>query len=217
MIPGVIALAALTGPLPKLGVVVAAGLVAMTLLVDSKRARASAMLGALVLAPVLLLADIWHSPQLRTVHRHPLLGLVAALLALAVVAAIAIAISKRPTLIAPLVVLAVPFRVPIQAGGSTSNLLVPLYVVVAAGALAFIVPALREDERPAPPPLPRPSRRDEAARAREAAPKQPRAACRRGSSGCSRCTWCCTRCRRCTRPTSRRRYSRWCSSTCRSR
>ncbi|HEY1509687.1 MAG TPA: O-antigen ligase family protein [Solirubrobacteraceae bacterium] len=177
MIPSVIALAALTGPLPKLGVVVAAGLVAMTLLVESKRARASAMLGALMLAPVLLLADIWHSPQLRTVHRHPLFGLVAALLALAVVVAIAIAISKRPTLIAPLVVLAVPFRVPIQAGGSTSNLLVPLYVVVAAGALAFIVPALREDEGPAAAPLPRPSRRDEAARAREAAaaPSKPRA------------------------------------------
>src|ERR1700744_4073879 len=102
MMPSVIALAALTGPLPKLGVVAAAGLVAMTLLIGSKRASASAMLGALVLAPVLLLADIWHSPQLRTVHRHPLLGLVAALLALVVVAAIAVAIARRPRLLAPL-------------------------------------------------------------------------------------------------------------------
>jgi O-antigen ligase len=118
------------------------------------------MFGALVLAPVLLLADIWHSPQLRTVHRHPLFGLVVGLLALAVVAAIAVVIARRPRLLAPLVVLAVPFRVPIQAGGTTSNLLVPLYVVVAAGALAFIVPALREDEASPPAPLPPPSRRD---------------------------------------------------------
>ncbi len=38
--------------------------------------------------------------------------------------------------------LALPFRVPISTGGNTSNLLVPLYFVVAAGALAWLVPAL---------------------------------------------------------------------------
>ena len=41
--------------------------------------------------------------------------------------------------------LALPFRIPIQSGGSTSNLLVPLYLVVAVGALAWIVPVLRDD------------------------------------------------------------------------
>src|SRR5262249_6606942 len=51
---------------------------------------------------------------------------------------------RRP-LFAWLAVAALPFRVPIQAGGATSNLLVPLYLVVAAGALAVIVPALRSD------------------------------------------------------------------------
>jgi putative inorganic carbon (hco3(-)) transporter len=167
MIPGVTAFAALSGPLPKLGVVVAAALVAVALLAGNERVKASAMLGALVLAPILLLADIWHSPQLRTIHRHPLYGLVAALLAVAVVAAIAVAIARRPRLLAPLIVLAVPFRVPIQAGGTTSNLLVPLYVIVAAGALAFIVPALRADELAPAPPLPRPSRRDRDGQATE--------------------------------------------------
>jgi hypothetical protein len=58
MIPGVTAFAALSGPLPKLGVVVAAGLVALTLLAGNDRLKAGAMLGALALAPVLLLADI---------------------------------------------------------------------------------------------------------------------------------------------------------------
>ena len=37
---------------------------------------------------------------------------------------------------------ALPFRVPVQAGGSTANLLVPLYVVIGAGALAWLVPRL---------------------------------------------------------------------------
>ena len=64
---------ALTGPLPKLGVVAVALLAAVVIARTATRAsRRVAMLGALVLAPVLLLADIWHSPQLGVVHRHPL-------------------------------------------------------------------------------------------------------------------------------------------------
>ena len=135
--------AALTGPLPKLGVVVVALFAAGTLLLHDRRKRALAMLGALVLSPVLLLSDIWDSPQLRLVHRHPLVALVGAVIAIAVLAAVARVIARHPSLLAPLAVLALPFRVPIQAGGTTSNLLVPLYLVVAAGALAWIVPALR--------------------------------------------------------------------------
>lgn len=142
-----ISLAALTGPLPKLGVVVLAGLVAATLLSPSARSRAAMMLGALVLAPLLLLADIWRSPQLGSVHRHPLPAALAALVALAVLAGLAWQIRRRPWLLGPLVVVALPFRIPIQAGGTTSNLLVPLYLVVAAGSLAFVVPALRHEDR----------------------------------------------------------------------
>ena len=46
---------------------------------------------------------------------------------------------------------ALPFRVPIEAGGETANLLVPLYLVIAAGALAWAVPraARRRGVRPA--------------------------------------------------------------------
>jgi putative inorganic carbon (HCO3(-)) transporter len=139
----VLALATLTGPLPKLGVVALALLVGVVLLAPSRRTAAAAMLGALVLAPVLLLADIWHSPQLSTVHHHPLIAVVAAALALVVLAGLATVIARRPAVLGMLIVVTLPFRIPIQAGGSASNLLVPLYVVVAAGALAFVVPALR--------------------------------------------------------------------------
>ncbi len=136
-------LATLTGPLPKLGVVLVAGVAAWVLLASSQRTRAVAMLVALVLAPVLLLADIWHSPQLHIVHRHPLLAAAGAVAGLAAVAALAAVIWRRPALLALVAVIALPFRVPISAGGTTSNLLVPLYLVVAAGSLAFIVRALR--------------------------------------------------------------------------
>ncbi len=143
-----IALAALTGPLPKLGVVVAAGLAALVLLVRERRSLALAMAGALVLAPVLLLSDIWNSAQLGVVHRHPLVALAGAVVALAGLAAAASVIARRPTLLGPLAVLALPFRVPIQAGGRPSNLLVPAYLVVAAGALAWIGAALRPAGEP---------------------------------------------------------------------
>ncbi len=142
--------AALTGPLPKAGVVLVAVLAAGALLSRDARTRAGAILGALVVAPVLLLADIWHSPQLRLVHRHPLLALVGALIALALVGALAALIVRRPALVAPLAVIALPFRVPIQAGGSTSNLLVPLYLVVAAGSLALVYTLVRGEDTNAP-------------------------------------------------------------------
>lgn len=125
---------------------VAIGVVAAwILLARNERSQALAMLAALVLAPILLLADIWHSPQLHVVHHHSLFAVVGAAFALAVVGAVASAIHRKPPLFAWLAVAALPFRIPIQAGGTTSNLLVPLYLVVAAGALAVIVPALRSD------------------------------------------------------------------------
>jgi O-antigen ligase len=154
----VIAFAALTGPLPKAGVVVVALLAAVVLLGRQglgPRPRALAMLGALVLSPVLLLTDIWNSPQLNIVHRHPLeavVGAVVVVVALVVVAAVFV---RRPWLVAPLAVFALPFRVPIATGGTsangsaTANLLVPLYFVVAAASLAWIYTGLR-DRPPSP-------------------------------------------------------------------
>ncbi len=145
MIVAVIAPATVSGPLPKLGVVALALLVAAVLLAREPRARALATAGALVLAPVLLLAEIWNSSQLATVHRHPFYGAVGAVIAIVLLFALARLVAPRRQIIAPLAVLALPFRIPIQSGGRTSNLLVPLYLVVAVGALAWIVPVLRDD------------------------------------------------------------------------
>src|SRR5947209_5780907 len=112
------------------------------------RIQALAMLGAVLLAPALLLADIWHSPQLSIVHRHPLVAAVGAVVALVALGGAAFVLGRRPALLAGAVLIALPFRIPIQAGGTTSNLLVPLYFVVAAGSLAFIVTGLRSRSSP---------------------------------------------------------------------
>jgi putative inorganic carbon (HCO3(-)) transporter len=150
MIPAVLALATLSGPLPKLGVIVVAALAAAMLLIPGRRRRALAMAGALVLSPVLLLSAIWNSPQLSVIHRHPLYVAIFAVVAVAVLCAAAWKLAPRFYLVAPLAVLALPFRVPIQAGGAARNLLVPLYLVVAVGALAWLVPALRDGGRGGP-------------------------------------------------------------------
>jgi putative inorganic carbon (HCO3(-)) transporter len=138
----VLTIAALSGPLPKLGVIAAALLAGWVILATDHQQRAWAMLGALVLAPVLLLADIWSSPQLRIVHRHPLEAVVAAAAIVVVLVFVAAVLVRQPGWLAPLAMLALPFRVPISISGTTSNLLVPLYFVVAAGSLAWIFPRL---------------------------------------------------------------------------
>ncbi len=137
------AFAVLTGPLPKAGVVIVAALAAAALLVQDPRGRARAIAGAIVLAPVLLVAEIWNSPQLGFVHRHPLFALVGAVIAVGFVVALAIVMTRRPAVLPVLAVAALPFRVPIATTDTTANLLVPLYLVVAAGALSLIWQALR--------------------------------------------------------------------------
>ena len=56
---------------------------------------------------------------------------------------LAVLFDRRPAWLPVAAVGALPFRIPIASGGSTANLLVPLYLVVAAGALAYAVPRLR--------------------------------------------------------------------------
>lgn len=137
-----LSIAVLAGPWPRIGVVAAALFAACAILARTDEQRAWSMLGALVLAPALLLDDVWHSPQLSSLHRHPLESAVGAAVALAVLAVAAYGVHRKPWVVAPLTALTVPFRIPISSGGSTNNLLVPLYFVIAASALAWLVPVL---------------------------------------------------------------------------
>ncbi len=141
----------------KLGVVAVALLAAVAVLARtprvSERARAAAMLGALVLTPVLLVVDIWHTSQLTHLRNQPAKAAAAVVLGLAVVAALAVLIHRRPRAFPLLAVLALPFRLPISTGGSASNLLIPLYLVVGAGALAYAVPRISGVHLPSPPPV----------------------------------------------------------------
>ena len=134
--------------LGRVGLIAAALLAAAAVLSDRPRLRAAAMTGALVLTPVLLIAEIYDTEQFRTLRDRPAFTAVAVAAALVAVAVLAVAMARRPFLLPLLAVAALPFRIPVEAGGQTANLLVPLYGVIAAGALAQM-PALFRDRRPA--------------------------------------------------------------------
>jgi O-antigen ligase len=108
------------------------------LLLPSARARAASALVALVLAPTLLLGELWHSSQIVSLRHHPALAGAGAVAGLAVVVALAAVLRRRPWILPLAAVFTLPFRVPFQSGGQTANLLVPLYVVVAGGVVALV-------------------------------------------------------------------------------
>jgi len=134
----------------RLGIVAATLLAAGALLAPSTRGRGWAALLALALTPVLLVANIWDSGPLLSLRDRPAVAAGVVVAGLAVVAVLAVVLRRWPTLLPLLVVAALPFRVPISAGGETANLLVPLYLVIAAGVLSWAVPRVRDEDDDAP-------------------------------------------------------------------
>jgi O-antigen ligase len=128
--------------------ILAALLAAGALVAPAPRARAAAMVGALVLAPIILGFHVAGSDQLQPVRDHPALAAAGGVLAAAAVAGLAVLFASRPGWLPVAAAATLPFRVPIASGGSTANLLVPLYLVVSAGTLAYAVPRLLGHERP---------------------------------------------------------------------
>ncbi len=121
------------------GVLAAAGACAASILFPPGRPRSLAMLAAIGLFPILILGDQWHTAQIVDLRHDD--ARIAALLALAAIAIAVLAVLFRrwPLLMPLAIVAALPFRVPLHAGGDTANLLVPLYLVIAAAVLATLV------------------------------------------------------------------------------
>ncbi len=118
------------------GVLLAAASAAGAILLPPGRLRAAAMLAALILFPALILGDQWHSHQIVALRNTPMRLALLGCLALVASIALAFAFRRWPLLLPLAIVAALPFRVPLHAGGDTANLLVPLYLVIAGGVLA---------------------------------------------------------------------------------
>src|SRR4051794_21813175 len=94
------------------------------------------MLLALVLFPVLILGDQWHSIQIVDLRDSSTRLAALGIAGLAAVAILTAVFRRWPIMLPLAIVAALPFRVPLHAGGDTANLLVPLYLVIAGGVLA---------------------------------------------------------------------------------
>lgn len=128
---------------PALPLIACTALAAATLVVRSDRTRAGTMLAALAAAAAVLVVHVWDSEQFATLRDRPAALAVLAAAALAFTAAFAVLVARRPAVLPVAVAATLPFRIPITVGGATANLLLPLYLVVASGALAWAVPRLR--------------------------------------------------------------------------
>jgi O-antigen ligase len=117
------------------GLLIAAAACAAAILLAPGRARSLAMAVAIGLFPVLIVGDQWHTRQIVDLRHDD--ARIVALLAIAAVAIAALTwlFRRWPVLLPLAIVAALPFRVPLNAGGDTANLLVPLYLVIAAGVL----------------------------------------------------------------------------------
>jgi putative inorganic carbon (hco3(-)) transporter len=118
---------------------IAAAASAAAILLPPGRLRAVLMVAAMALFPVLILGDQWHTAQIVDLRHDD--GRILALLALAAVAvgALTYAFRRWPIVMPLAIVFAIPFRVPLHAGGDTANLLVPLYLVIAAAVVATLL------------------------------------------------------------------------------
>jgi O-antigen ligase len=81
-------------------------------------------------------------PAAMIATKLPAPGTIAAglILALVLVAALSLLMRRRPDTLPLLAIAALPFRLPISTDGRTVNLLIPLYLVVAAGTVTFLLP-----------------------------------------------------------------------------
>jgi O-antigen ligase len=135
-----------SGASEKVGAIVVALLAAGAVLgrrpLVGRRLGALLIVATVVLTPVLLVIDIWNTSVIHHVRDHAALALVGLVIGLAALAVLATIAHRRPQAFPLAAVFALPFRVPISSAGTTANLLVPLYVVIAAAALGHAVPRL---------------------------------------------------------------------------
>src|SRR5918992_3148912 len=139
---------AVAAPLQGVAVLAAACAAAVALAAGDPRRRAVAMLVAPLLAELAVATVVEDTDAV--VGGAALAGAAAGAV---VVVALAVVMHRYPAALPLLAVGALPFRVPVAIGDSSANLLVPLYVVIAAGCLAYAVPRLRGHvpaERPEP-------------------------------------------------------------------
>jgi putative inorganic carbon (HCO3(-)) transporter len=99
---------------------------------------------ALILFPLLILGDQWNSAQIVDLRDDPARLVLLGIVALAGAAILAVVFHRWPIALPLAIVAALPFRIPLHAGGDTANLLVPLYLVIAGGVISTVLSGWRQ-------------------------------------------------------------------------
>ena len=136
-------------PLQLIGLVASCGAAAAAVLAPGRRWRTTAMAVALIAAPAVVIGDVWDEPRIVDARDSPGV-LAAAVVAGAGAVAIAAAMIRRWEWVFPVLVFTViGLRLPVRIGGETANLLIPLYLVIAAGFAATLWGRHRGEGSPA--------------------------------------------------------------------
>jgi O-antigen ligase len=126
------------------GMLAGCGAAASAIVAPDPRLRRATLIVALAVAPALVLGDVWNEERVVSFRDDP--GVVAAAVAALAVAvgAGAVLMRRLPAAFPILALGLLPLRVPVEIGGETANLLIPLYVVIASGAIAWLFDPVRE-------------------------------------------------------------------------
>ena len=119
-----------------IGMLAAALAAGAGLCLRDRRRSLLALSFAVLLAPILIAADNWNSDRFLDLRDSPATLVVAGLVAAVLVAALAVLVLRWPRLLPLALIAALPFRIPIDVGDTSANLLLPLYAVLAAGLVA---------------------------------------------------------------------------------
>ena len=143
MLPAVAPPLAIAAPLQGAVVLVAAFAAAAVLLLPHGGRRVAAMAVALLAAAGAILTLVGDQ-LVDEISARPLIAAFGAGLGVAAIGAVVIVLGRRPHLIALLALAALPFRLPVPVGDGSANLLVPLYVVIAGGFVAYLLRVRRD-------------------------------------------------------------------------
>ena len=132
------------------GAALAAAVAVCLCLLPRRREALLAGLALLAVAEAVLARSLVPAHDLHQAFTSPL-RIAAILLGIACIGVLAAVLHRRPAWVPVLVLAAAPFRIPVTLGSQDAFLLVPLYVVLAAAALALIVRVVQGAELRAPP------------------------------------------------------------------
>ncbi len=148
----------MTASAPELiGILLACGAAAAALVLEDRRWQHAAMALALLTAPVLVLGSVWDEARVVDFRHSPAQVGAAVVVGGAALAALAAVFRRRPEWFAIAAFAVLPLRIPVEIGGETANLLVPLYLVIASNLIARFLspePGASRERRPTTPPGP---------------------------------------------------------------